>query len=695
MKKTFEEIKKKYDTFKTNPREGLLKLKDSFITYLKNNKLFVLFVFLNVFNAALLRYLTINRINNLLDISPILGDLSFVLLIGSASYLLREKYKFNYLFVITFILSLICLINSSYYTNYTSFSSISQLSTTKFIVAVGDAVVENILKFKDFVYLFAPAILYFFHRQYSKNGHYKESGFLNVSKKLAKATLITTIVTTSVFLLQLRDTDYGTLVRQWNRENIVMRFGIYTYHLNDAVKSLEPKLVSLFGFDDALKSFNEYFEGTTKEKNNTYTGVYEGKNIISIHGESLQSFLIGLKFNGQEVTPNLNKLVAGGLYFDNFYAQVNVGNSSDTEFTFNTSLMPANVGTAFGNYADKEYISIPKLLKEKGYYNFSMHGNNVDYWNRRVMHKNLGYDHLFGKTEYDIDEEIGLGLSDVSFFKQSVLKLEEIAKEHDKYYGTLIMLSNHTPFNQVDKYGEFPVDIKELAYNEETGKTEEVIYPYMEGTKFGNYIKSAHYADYALGVLLEELEAKGLLDNTVIVLYGDHDAKLPIDDYVRLYNYDKENDSILDEDDPEYVPFEDYDYELMRKVPLIIWSKDSKVKPEVISYPMGMYNVMPTLGNMFGFYNGYALGKDIFNVKENNIVPFPNGSWLSKDMYYNSREKETYVFSNAIVNQEEVIKNTDDVDKLLKVSNDILIYDLIRNSKLAVVNEEDIIKKGS
>ena len=116
--------------------------------------------------------------------------------------------------------------------------------------------------------------------------------------------------------------------------------------------------------------------------------------------------LIGLKINGEEVTPNLNKLASKSLYFDNFYSQVSVGTSSDTEFTLATSLMPSNNGTAFGNYFDRTYISMPQLLKEKGYYTFSMHGNNADDWNRRVMHNNLGYEHFYAKSEFDIDESI-------------------------------------------------------------------------------------------------------------------------------------------------------------------------------------------------------------------------------------------------------------------------------------------------
>ena len=81
----------------------------------------------------------------------------------------------------------------------------------------------------------------------------------------------------------------------------------------------------------------------------------------------MQTFPMGLKFNGKEVTPNLNKLATEGIFFNNFYAEVGVGTSSDSEFTFNTSLMPSTKGTAFVNYFDREYVAIPNLLKDKGY----------------------------------------------------------------------------------------------------------------------------------------------------------------------------------------------------------------------------------------------------------------------------------------------------------------------------------------
>lgn len=692
LKSNLLKIKKQYIELKENPILFLKKIGNSLKKYWYENKLFILFVFLNVLNALLLRFFTIGEKTNIFDFRPLLADFSFVVIIGSFSYLMKKKAKFIYLFLLTLIMSIICMINSAYYTFYTSFSSISLLSTARFITAVGDAVVENVLQPKDLIYIMMPIIFLYFNYHYKKNRYYEKVGFFNKSKKLATTTLIFGIISFFVFISSLTATDIGRLTKQWNREYVVMKFGIYVYHVNDLVKSVEPKLAALFGYDNALKNFNEYYSEKDKNSTNKYTNIFEGKNIIVIHAESIQNFVIGMEFNGVEVTPNLNKLASTGLYFNNFYSQVSVGTSSDAEFTFNTSLMPANIGTAFGNYFDKEYVTIPKLLKEKGYYTFAMHGNNADYWNRRVMHKNLGYDKLYAKDDFVIDEVIGLGLSDVSFFKQSVEKLKIIKEENEKFYGTFIMLTNHTPFSETDKYGEFDVSMKETILNSETGLMEEITYPYMEGTKLGDYFKSVHYADYALGIFLEELEKNGLLEDTVVILYGDHDARLSNSDYVRLYNYDKTTNDILPETDPNYIDFNEYSYELNRKVPFIIWSKDRIDKAETINNVMGMYDVMPTLGNMFNFYNEYALGHDIFSIKENNIVVFPNGNWLTNEVYYNSQLQESYIINNSVISQEYIDKNSEYTEKLLSVSNDILVFDLIKNSRIDTVNETNIIK---
>lgn len=676
VKNTFNKIKNEIvKKIKMIKKDHLIK------QYIKNNMLFIAFVILMVINATMLRFLCMHSIDNYLSWKAVLADTTVAVFIGAFGYLFKPKNRFAYYMAFTIILTAICMINSVYYTFYTSFASISMLSLTQYIGDVGDAVVENVLQLKDLVYLIAPIAMIIIHIRLKKKNYYKKVELKTERKKMTLRTLSTAGVLLVLFLVTLTSLDVSRFFKQWNKEYIVMRFGIYVYQANDVVTSIQPKINSMFGYDKAKKNFTDYFENKDDYTGtNEYTNIFEGKNVIVIHGESMMTNAIGLEFNGQPVTPTLNKLSSEGMYFSNFYSQVSVGTSSDSELTFNTGLMPTKSGTAFVSYSDREYIGIPDLLNEKDYYTFSMHANNADFWNRRAMHINMGYQRFYAKADYDVQKEnvIGLGLNDKEFFKQSITKIEKINSENEKWYGLLIMLTNHTPFSEVDKYGEFDVTLKETK---EDG-TEEV-YPYMEGTKLGNYFKSLHYADQALGEFIEGLKEKGLLDNTVFVLYGDHDARLPRKDYDLLYNYDKENNSILDKEDPNYKEYDSYQYELGRKVPFIIWTKD--MKGTNLNFEntnvMGMYDVVPTLGNMFGFENKYALGHDIFNIKENNIVVFPNGNWVNNKLYYNSQKAEYMPLVEEAISEEEINSNTEYTNKLLDISNDIIVFDLLNKDK--------------
>lgn len=660
-------------------REHLIK------EYIKDNYLFLSFILINVLNSTLLRFFCMTSLENYLSWKAILADTIIVSTIASFGYLIKQKNRFIYYFSFTVFLTAICIINSVYYTFYTSFASISMLSLTQYIGDVGDAVVENVLQLKDLIYVIGPLIFLGIYLKERKKNHYKKIELKSERRKKAIKSLTFSGILLTLFLITLTSLDISRFLKQWNKEYVVMRFGIYIYQFNDVVTSIQPKINSMFGYDKANKQFNDYFaEMPNTKETNEYTNIFEGKNVIAIHAESMMTNVIDLKFNDQEVTPSLNRLAAEGMYFSNFYSQVSVGTSSDSELTYNTSLMPTKSGTAFVSYSNRTYIGIPKLLNEKGYYTFSMHANNADFWNRRAMHKNLGYQRFYSKTDYEVEKEnvIGLGLSDKEFFKQSLEKIEKINSEKEKWYGLLIMLSNHTPFSETEKYGEFPVDIKETITKED-GTTEEVVYPYMEGTKLGNYFKSIHYADSALGEFITGLDEKGLLDNTIIVLYGDHDARLPKKDYNRLYNYDKETDDVKDKEDPEYKEYDSYQYELGRKVPFIIWTKDMKGTKLNFNNTnaMGMYDVMPTLGNMLGFSNQYALGHDIYNIKDNNIVVFPNGNWVNNKLYYNSQKAAYLPLSEEPISEDEINKNTEYTNRVLDVSNNIIVFDLLNNNK--------------
>ena len=690
-------MKKKLIKLKDKLIKTIKRIKDEKIisSYFKNNRLFIVYIVVCVLNSTLLRIFTMPTMENYLSFKSIIADLAVVTIIGSFSYLFKGKKRYIYLLVWAVIFTAICTINSAYYTFYTSFASVSMLSLTQYIGEVGDAVVENVLQIKDLVYILPLIFFIYYYHRLAKKDKYKIYSKTTRMKKL-KNTIITGAVILFLFIISLSSLEISRFVKQWNREYIVMRFGIYMYQGNDIIASIQPKISAMFGYDDAKKEFNEYYKDRTDEQDytNEYTNIFEGRNVIVIHAESMQDIALNRTFNGEEVTPNLNRLIDEGLFFTNFYSQVSVGTSSDTELTFNTSLMPTQNGTAFVSYFDRTYIATPSLMKEKGYYTFSMHANNADFWNRRAMHESLGYDKFYSKETYDVDKEnvIGLGLSDKEFFAQSVEKIKKINEEHEKYYGLLITLTNHTPFSDIDKYGEFAVTMKTTITNED-GTTEEIEAPYLEGTKLGNYFKSVHYADAALGEFFQAMDEAGLLDNTVVILYGDHDARLPRSDYNLMNNYDPVTDSVKSKDDETYEEYDSFDYELDRKVPLLIWTKDGKVKGKV-DYTMGMYDVMPTIGNMLGFYNKYALGHDIFETKENNIVVFPNGNWITDKMYYNSQKGEYKLLKDEIIDEDYISKNNEYAEKLLDVSNKVIVFDLFNPNSEEKVSEVNKTEAG-
>ena len=662
----------------------------SFINKIKSfvldNKIFFLFVIVNVINDMFLRGITFGKLDNLFSIVPILSSVALVTLVLSFVYLFKKEFsKKLYLISITVFLTLLCIINSSYYNYFSSYTSISQLVTTKYLGEVKDSLI-TVVKLRDFIYLVLPTILiaYILKTKYRFSNNKNFKNFLKVNNL--------TVICTILFALNLKPVDYSRLVKQWNRIYLVEKFGLYVYHVNDVFQSVEPKLIAIFGYDKAKKNFNDYYAKRTDVQSytNEYTNIFKGKNLISIHGESIQKFVINLKINGKEVTPNLNRLVKQGMYFSNYYSQVSVGTSSDSEFTINTSLMPAKVGVAFVSYFDREYVTIPKLFKSLGYYNMSFHANKGDFWNRNSMYKSLGYDKFYDQKAFKIDETIGLGLSDKSFFRQLTPILKKENDNHQNFYATLIMLTNHTPFPDISSYSKDPLDLK--MYVTENGETK--AYPYLEGTVLGRYLQSVHYADEALGELMEHLETNGLLDNSVIMFYGDHDARLSSSEYKRFYNYDYKNDKTLDESDPNYKKYGYYEHELNRSVPFFFWSKNDNQKiNKTITNVMGAYDILPTLGNMFGFYNKYALGSDIFNTNNDNTVIFPNGNYVTNKIYYNSQADEAYdiekkeVIAKELEPKEYITKRTKETDQKLNVSNDILVYNLLKKVGLKTNDE--------
>ena len=624
----------------------LISFRDKAKIYISRNLMFMTFVVSMVINSFLLRAFTVGFNYNV--IKPLLADIGMVLFFGLFGYCIRPKRRFVFFLILNIIFTVLSIANSIYYLNYKSFISVSLISTASQLGGVMGAV-TNLFEFKQLVFLWAiiaQIAVYVLIRK-KKPDYFDEIEKLHVSRKYALTTFAVALGTLGVFATTLTSTDVSRLAKQWNREYVLGTFGLYTYQLSDTVSSIHSKINMWLGYDENQQAFADFYtekvDSQSVEGKNEYSDIFKGKNVITIHAESIQQFTLDTYINGEPLTPNLNRLASQGLYFSNFYAQESVGTSSDSEFTFATSLMPASSGTVAINYWDRDYTTVQSMLGDKGYYVFSMHGNNGSYWNRLNLHSSLGYDKLYNySNDFVLDDMIGLGLSDKSFFRQAVPKIKSLSKEHKNFYGTLIMLTNHTPFTDIERVSDYSVDFKYKRTDPLTGAEETVSAPFLEGTKLGSYFKSVHYADEAIGQLMEDLEKEGLLENTVIVIYGDHDAKVKEDQFEYYYNYDPFTEEVLVEGDEGYIPVDDFYYNVNRKVPFIIWSKDL-TEPREITRVMGMYDVQPTLGNMFGFENSYALGHDIFSLDENeeNVVIFPNGNFVTDTVYYNN-QKGTY-----------------------------------------------------
>ena len=646
--------------------------------YASTNILFLSYIVIALTISFIMRLVTVTKP---IYIKSFIGDLMIVIIIGSFGYFLKPKNQFKYFLSWLIFFTILTIGNTIYYRFYQSFLSINLIATASMVGQVNDAVFEKI-NIYQFLYIIGDIIFILIHKRLNRTKYYYDVEKTENGRKMFFSLLIASFIIFIFLAATVTAADTSRLKKQWNREYIVQKYGLYVYHTNDLIQSIQPHINTLFGYDEAAYKFRNYYacRWEKESKTNKYTNYFKGKNVIFIHAESIQNFLIDLKINGEYVTPNINKLAHSGMYFDKFYPQISIGTSSDSEFTLNTGLMPSSSGTVFVNYYNRKYYALPNYFNQMGYYTFSAHANNADYWNRKTMYGSLGYQDFYAKDTYIIPDDtndkdwVGLGLSDKSFFKQLTVKLKEIKETKSPFYGTVITLSNHSPFNDLEKYDDFDVSMP-YSYVDENGVKQTDVAPYLEGTAMGNYLKSAHYADAALGEFIEELRENGILENTVLFFYGDHEARLSKREFIRLYNYNPIERDVKDEEDPSYISMDNYNYDLLKNTPFIIWSNEEKFNKK-ISYTMGMYDVLPTIANMFGFKEKYALGHDIFSKNE-KIVVFPNGNVLTDKVYYSNLNDDYVTLSNTRIDSDYIERIKEYALELLEVSNGIVTHDLI------------------
>lgn len=335
-------------------------------------------------------------------------------------------------------------------------------------------------------------------------------------------------------------------------------------------------------------------------------GAAKGKNLIIIQMESFQNFLVNLSIDGQEITPNLNKLAAGNFYFPRFFQQVGQGNTSDAEFIVNTSFYVPPDGPATDIYASKELPSLPKLLEAQGYDTATFHTNEVDFWNRGELYEGVGFNRYYDKSYFGEDDTVFYGASDEVLYEKTSEELARMDQSTQPFYSHVISMSSHNPFS-----------IPESKYKMTLPER-------FEGTLVGNYVRAQNYADFALGQFIEELKANGVWDNSLIVLYGDHRG-LPIFSL-------KEDDQALMEE----ILNHEYTERDLINIPLII-ALEGITSPVVKEQLGGQVDILPTVSNLLGVtLDGHIhFGQDLLNQSTYNLLPqryyLPTGSFVNNE----------------------------------------------------------------
>jgi phosphoglycerol transferase MdoB-like AlkP superfamily enzyme len=366
-----------------------------------------------------------------------------------------------------------------------------------------------------------------------------------------------------------------------------------------------------------------------------------------IQCEALQQFIVGMKINGAEVTPNLNRFAENSFYFPNAWDQTAGGLSSDSEFMANTGFFPSASGAAYTRFANNSYNSLAKALKKKGYSTFVIQGTSSSFWNCHRMHPKLYFDKQYSRNTFPKGEVIGLGLSDRTIFSEA---LNVFKDTKGPFYGFIVTLSGHHPYNfeGLDD-GSFPLPEE------------------MRKTLLGDYMIAMNYFDRELGRFLEGLKDSGLDQKSLIVLYGDHPA-VPI-------AYKEEMEKLTGKKIEESIEWKE-----TRRVPLIFHVPGAKAKKGTIFTDTGQMDIMPTAAGLLGLKIGTYFGKDLSLDNGPYPVIFRNGSYIIEGVFVEPAVKRaTRTVTHESLDASEYDEITKEVDLMLSYNDIILEKNLIND----------------
>ena len=597
-----------------------------------------------------------------------------LLFIGLALYIKRTKLFYSLAFGIYLLLFIWLISNSIYYREFTDFVTVNtMLASSKVSAGLGAAALELFRPWDVIYILDFPILAFFFFKKWIR----MDNRPFNKRASFAVTSLSAMLFSANLFLAEIDRPEL--LTRGFSNYYVVRALGLPAFLGYSANQTYAANKERSKASEADLKPVEEYIQQHYAKPNPEYFGMAKGRNVIYIHLESFQQFLIDYKLKVDdkeyEVTPFLNSLYHSKetFAFSNVFNQVKAGKTSDAETMIETGLFGLNQGSFMVNYGGTNTQQAAPFILSKNGYNSSavFHGNAGSFWNRNTAYKQWGYNYFFDAsyfTKQNSSNSFQYGLNDKYMLKDSIKYLERLQQP---FYTKFITVSNHYPYTTSlsgDDLG-FPL-----------AKTQD--------ETINGYFATANYLDSSIKAFFDYLKESGLYKNSIIVLYGDHYG-------------------ISNSRNPALAPllgknsetWSSYDNAMLQRVPYMVVIPGMD-KGGIIDTYGGEIDMLPTLEHLLGIESNKFLqvGQDMLSPDHDQIVAFRSANYFVTPEYTSYSGRTYYTKTGEeITNPDE--KTKEELDKIreaanlqLKISDNIQTGDLLRFFKgndLGKVNPDD------
>lgn len=597
-----------------------------------------------------------------------------LLFIGLALYIKPTKLFYSLAFGIYLLLFIWLISNSIYYREFTDFVTVNtMLASSKVSAGLGAAALELFRPWDVIYILDFPILAFFFFKKWIR----MDNRPFNKRASFAVTSLSAMLFSANLFLAEIDRPEL--LTRGFSNYYVVRALGLPAFLGYSANQTYAANKERSKASEADLKPVEEYIQQHYAKPNPEYFGMAKGRNVIYIHLESFQQFLIDYKLKVDdkeyEVTPFLNSLYHSKetFAFSNVFNQVKAGKTSDAETMIETGLFGLNQGSFMVNYGGTNTQQAAPFILSKNGYNSSavFHGNAGSFWNRNTAYKQWGYNYFFDAsyfTKQNSSNSFQYGLNDKYMLKDSIKYLERLQQP---FYTKFITVSNHYPYTTSlsgDDLG-FPL-----------AKTQD--------ETINGYFATANYLDSSIKAFFDYLKESGLYKNSIIVLYGDHYG-------------------ISNSRNPALAPllgknsetWSSYDNAMLQRVPYMVVIPGMD-KGGIIDTYGGEIDMLPTLEHLLGIESNKFLqvGQDMLSPEHDQIVAFRSANYFVTPEYTSYSGRTYYTKTGEeITNPDE--KTKEELDKIreaanlqLKISDSIQTGDLLRFFKgndLGKVNPED------